>query len=354
MPEGQSGGDSTALTVHEAADAFGAMFAAEEADTETGANDTPSKEAKPAAKPALVPDDAKDDEPAEEVAEDETPDADDDAPADDADAKPDEDEDAPEKTPPQPEKHKVKVEDQELEVTLDEALKGYSRTADYTRKTQKLAEERRAFEAERSAITAERQQLHAKITAIEEALQAQVAEPDWDALRAHDPDLFVQARAAWSVQKERQELVAAERQKVERQLAEETMKQRSALVQKESQLLIEKVPELGDPEKGKKILAELFDYGQQLGYSPQELSEVGDHRAMLLLRKAMLYDKQLADAEKKTATAERKIEKVKTAAPGSPTGNRSKPTEYQRSKQRLSKTGKVEDAALAFQHLFAD
>ena len=44
------------------------------------------------------------------------------------------------------EKYKVKVGDEELEVTLDELLQGYMRQADYTRKTQALAEERKKLE----------------------------------------------------------------------------------------------------------------------------------------------------------------------------------------------------------------
>lgn len=42
---------------------------------------------------------------------------------------------------------KVKVDGEELEVTLDEALKGYQRQADYTRKTQELASQRQQAEA---------------------------------------------------------------------------------------------------------------------------------------------------------------------------------------------------------------
>lgn len=48
---------------------------------------------------------------------------------------------------PRSDTYKVKVDGEELEVGLDELLNGYSRTADYTRKTQALAEERERFTA---------------------------------------------------------------------------------------------------------------------------------------------------------------------------------------------------------------
>jgi hypothetical protein len=44
----------------------------------------------------------------------------------------------------QPQVFSVKVDGKEVEVTLDELQKGYSRTQDYTRKTQQIAEARKA------------------------------------------------------------------------------------------------------------------------------------------------------------------------------------------------------------------
>lgn len=46
------------------------------------------------------------------------------------------------------EKFTVKVDGDEVEITVKEALEGYQRREDYTRKTQELAEARRAFESE--------------------------------------------------------------------------------------------------------------------------------------------------------------------------------------------------------------
>ena len=49
-------------------------------------------------------------------------------------------------------RYRVKVSGEEVEVSLDELLNGYSRTADYQKKTQSLAEQRKAVEAERVKI----------------------------------------------------------------------------------------------------------------------------------------------------------------------------------------------------------
>jgi len=52
----------------------------------------------------------------------------------------------------EPQRFRVKVDNEELEVDLDELIKGYSRTSDYTKKTQNLAEQRKAVESERTKI----------------------------------------------------------------------------------------------------------------------------------------------------------------------------------------------------------
>jgi hypothetical protein len=46
--------------------------------------------------------------------------------------------------------YRVKVGKEEVDVPLDELLKGYSRTADYTKKTQEVAEARKMVESDRS------------------------------------------------------------------------------------------------------------------------------------------------------------------------------------------------------------
>ena len=49
--------------------------------------------------------------------------------------------------------YKVVVDGQEQEVTLDELMKGYSRQSDYTRKTEKLSQDRKSVEAKNAEGT---------------------------------------------------------------------------------------------------------------------------------------------------------------------------------------------------------
>ena len=93
-----------------------------------------------------------------EEAEYEESDEDLDSGDDDAELLDDEDYDSDEDEDSQPENFTVKVAGEEISVDLDELKNGYSRTADYTKKSQALAEERKQFSQDRDAVLLERQQ----------------------------------------------------------------------------------------------------------------------------------------------------------------------------------------------------
>ncbi len=87
-------------------------------------------------------------------------------------------------------KYRVKANGEELEVSLDELLNGYSRTADYQKKTQSLAEQRKAVEAERIKIeeAAKTRETYAqRLQVIEQLLQQQNQGEDLSSLKAEDP-----------------------------------------------------------------------------------------------------------------------------------------------------------------------
>ena len=81
--------------------------------------------------------------------------------------------------------YRVKAGDDEaMEVTLDELKNSYMRNADYTRKTQQVAEQRKAAEANLEAVLGERQRYADQLTVLEEALSQQEPNQEyWDSLR---------------------------------------------------------------------------------------------------------------------------------------------------------------------------
>jgi hypothetical protein len=259
-----------------------------------------------------------------------------------------EDEDDSEGEEPEQPVYTIKVNGEEVEVSLEELQKGYSRTQDYTRKTQQLAELRKAAETETGAVRAERQQYSQLL----EAMRAQVAasqpqEPDWDKLRKSDPIEFA---AQWAEHERRHKqmgAIQAEQARLAEIQQHEQAQQLASIVEQERQVLEDAIPEWKEPETAKREKAELVEFGKRLGFKTEELANITDHRAVVALRKAYLYDKLMAK-KPQVKPAQRSAPTLK---PGSAAAAPKKNSDLVKAKQRLAKSGQVQDAAAAFENI---
>ena len=242
----------------------------------------------------------------------------------------------------------VKIDGKEVEVTLDELQKGYSRTQDYTRKTQQVAEMRKQTEAELTAIRAEREQYAQLLGALSEQVKA-AAEPkiDWDRLYQEDPIEYVRQREVMRENREKAAAIQAEQQRLAEISQQEQMKEMQAHKAKESQALLEAIPSWKDPAKAKAEKSMLIESGQKMGFTSEELGNIFDHRVVLALRKAALYDQMQA---KRQGIKPVTNNGPKPAKPGA-AGRVSQMSDAARAKQRLAKTGRVDDAASAIELL---
>jgi hypothetical protein len=248
----------------------------------------------------------------------------------------------------QPQVFTVKVDGKEIEVTLDELQQGYSRTQDYTRKTQQIAETRKAVEAEAAAIRAEREQYAQLLGALQQQLESAGEQPvDWDRLYAEDPIEWVRQRELARDKQERQAAIQSEQQRLSQLTQKQREEEFKATLAKESEALIQAIPEWKDANKAKAEKALLIEFGQKVGYSEDELKNVFDHRAVLTLRKAALYDQMVSKRKDIKPVVNNGPRPVKPSA----AGRVSSTTEGTRAKQRLAKTGRVDDAAKAIELL---
>lgn len=262
------------------------------------------------------------------------------------DEQPESEEDAQEEE--KPSVFTVKIDGKEVEVTLDELQKGYSRTQDYTRKTQQVAEMRKQTEIELQAIRAEREQYAQLLGALNQQVTA-AAEPqiDWDRLYQEDPIEYVRQREVMRENREKAAAIQAEQQRLYEIAQQEHIQQLMAHKAKESQVLVEAIPSWKDPAKAKAEKAMLIEFGQKMGFTPQELGNIYDHRVVLALRKAALYDQMQA---KRQGIKPVTNNGPKPAKPGA-AGRVSQMSDAARAKQRLAKTGRVDDAASAIELL---
>jgi hypothetical protein len=241
----------------------------------------------------------------------------------------------------------VKVDGKEVEVTLDELQKGYSRTQDYTRKTQQIAETRKAVDAEASAIRAEREQYAQLLGALKQQLESTEAPVDMDRLYNEDPIEWVRQSEVMRQRQDKLAAIQSEQQRLSQLTAQQRAQEMNAHLATQQEALIQAVPEWKDSKKAQAEKALLVEFGKKIGFSDDELKNVYDHRAVVALRKAALYDQMMS----KRGQIKPVINNGPRPAKPSAAGRVSTTTESTRAKQRLAKSGRVDDAASAIELL---
>lgn len=241
----------------------------------------------------------------------------------------------------------VTIDGKEVEVPLSELKNGYQRQSDYTRKTMEAAELRKQAEAETMRAHQERQAYAANLqkmqAQLEGALQQQ-QQTNWEELLQSDPVEYLKQQHQAQARQAQLNQVYAEQQRISAlQQAEQAQARQAYLAQQQEELLA-KLPEWKDAQKAQAEKTALRDYLLESGYDRQTVETITDAKAVLLARKAMLYDQMVGKASaaaKKVSTLPTKVERPGT---GDNPGLDRRSSAY----QRLSKTGKAEDAAALF------
>ena len=247
----------------------------------------------------------------------------------------------------QPQTFTVKIDGKEVAVTLDELQKGYSRTQDYTRKTQQIAEVRKQVEQETQAVRAERGQYAQLLGALQAQLQASEPQVDLDRLYNEDPIEWVRQKEVLRERQEKAYAIQAEQQRLIQLSQQEQQQSMQQHLESQKDALLAALPEWKDPKKAKLEKAMLIESAKSAGFSDEDLKSVYDHRLVLLLRKAALFDQMVS---KRQGIKPVVNNGPRPAKPGA-AGRVSTTSEVTRAQQRLAKTGRVDDAADAIYKL---
>lgn len=189
------------------------------------------------------------------------------------------------------------------QTTLAELTKGNLRQADYSRKTQELAEQRKALEAGAQKLAERERQIDQKLASVE------VQEPDWAKEAEEDPLGWQLKKINWDKEQlARKEAQAAEKQKQEQLEA----RFRQMTVEK----VLEVIPEWNDGEAFKKGAAARRQTALDAGFHPAEYDGARDMRLAVLLEWAA----KGRAAEQKVQATTKKLSKVpKVIKPGAST-----------------------------------
>ena len=240
----------------------------------------------------------------------------------------------------------VTVDGTDLSVNLEELIQGYQRNADYTRKTQELAQERTQssefVERSKKDVEAKLQRLDQLNNAAQSQLQQEYAEVDFEKL--YDEDPVEAARLEHKMRKKHSQLAQVSQQTQELQ-AQEFNK----YLGEQQKLLSTKVPELLDDQKGPRFKQQMRDYLGNIGFNDSEINSVYDHRYVMLVKDAMSYrnlQKAKPGIRKKVANAPKVVKGGVAKSKGQADA------EVKRQQlSKLRKTGQVRDAAKFFRNL---
>ena len=242
---------------------------------------------------------------------------------------------------------KIKVDGKEIEVPLSELKNGYQRQADYTRKTMEVAEQRKAAEAEAQKATQERTQYQQNLQQMQARLEGALQEQqqiDWNQLIQTDPQEYLRQKHLY----DQRQAALAQNYQAQQQLAQvvqaqEQQRHQDYLTQ-QREVLLAKLPEWSDPKKAQAETAAIRSYLMDQGYPAETVDTLADANMVITARKAMLFDQMVSKAQatqKKVATLPTKVEKPGT---GANPGLDRRTSAF----QKLSKSGRVEDAANVF------
>ena len=247
-------------------------------------------------------------------------------------------------------KYTVKVDGEELEVGIDELKNGYQRQADYTRKSQALAEQRKETEqiqSERQRLEQERQMYANGLQMLQEQQSAKLKDfdnVDWEGLKTEDPYQYMIKKDEYRDAQERITNLVQEQQAVQQEQAQQAQQARAHFVQQEYSRLVQALPEWNDSKS--TIKKDVQDYAISAGFLPEEVSQLADHRSILVIKKAMEFDKLTTKvAPKKKAV--KKVPKVQKSGRGNSKEDVAAEA-IKKKRARLQKSGKQDDAASIF------
>ena len=243
------------------------------------------------------------------------------------------------------ESYEVKIDGETVKVPLDELKAGYSRTQDYTRKTQELAKER---SEQLQHLEGVRSQYVERLEMAEQFLQSSLPQRPSDQLRKENPGEYAAQMEEWRDHVGQIQTVQSERQRAVQEQQQQWAAQEQVRLAEEQQRLVTAVPEWKDDSARQKGLTELQTYLQnEYGYSEQELAGVDDHRALLIAKKAAAYDKMMSEGGKKLKKAPVQDKPLEPGSRKRKAPSKTARKKAERAHNRLKQTGSVDDAAAA-------
>lgn len=214
---------------------------------------------------------------------------------------------------------KVKVDGEESQVKLSDLRASYQKNGHLDNKTREAVQlqeqlQQKIQEAD-TQTQARIQQLDDLVQLSYQDLMAEKESIDWEELRVTQPDEW----SAKKVEFQDRERALAERYQIIQQEREQQQQHQTEQyqhhLQQEQQKLLLALPEWSNPDVAQKENQEITKYAVSQGYPAEQIAHISNHLDVVMLRKAMMFDKL---QQSKPAIAKKVKKAPKIAKPGQP------------------------------------
>jgi hypothetical protein len=184
--------------------------------------------------------------------------------------------------------HQVIVNGEKIDVDLEELKAGYQKDADYRRKTEEIAIEKRELKAEEDRLknqySTRMDDLNSLVATLNAEINNDMNSKELDRLWDEDPTEA--ARVDRRIQKRKQTI-----QQAQQKLREHQESQFQEILKEEQRKLHLRHPEIADPVKGTTVKSNIVNYLSSKGFSNEDVARIYDSRYFDVIMDAMNYTK---------------------------------------------------------------
>jgi len=184
--------------------------------------------------------------------------------------------------------HQVIVNGEKIDVDLEELKAGYQKDADYRRKTEEIAIEKRELKSEEDRLknqySTKMEDLNSLVATLNAEINNDMNSKELDALWDEDPTEA--AKIDRRIQKRKQTI-----QQAQQKLREHQQAQFQEILKEEQRKLHFKHPEIADPVKGTAVKSEIMNYLSSKGFSNEDVARIYDSRYFDVIMDGMSFTK---------------------------------------------------------------
>ena len=184
--------------------------------------------------------------------------------------------------------HQVIVNGEKIDVDLEELKAGYQKDADYRRKTEEIAIEKRELKSEEDRLknqyTTKMEDLNSLVATLNAEINNDYNSKELDRLWDEDPTEA--AKVDRRIQKRKQTI-----QQAQQKLREHQQTQFQEILREEQKKLHLRHPEIADPIKGATVKSNIMNYLSSKGFSNEDVSRIYDSRMFDVIMDGMNFKK---------------------------------------------------------------